>query len=164
MAAHSLKMIQKIPAPIEEVWKLFSESKNLAHLTPTDMAFTILSPDEGKPIYKGQVIKYKLKPLWGLTVRWVTEIGDVEQERFFMDIQRKGPYSIWEHRHYFKPIDGGVEMTDIVDYQVPLGGLGKMVNSMLVKGRLKKIFEYRFDQVEKLLGKWEGQEPEIEFN
>ena len=81
-----------------------------------------------------------------------------------MDIQRKGPYRLWEHKHYFQPIDGGVEMTDIVSYQVPMGVLGRMVNGILVKRKLKQIFEYRFQQVEKLLGKWEGQQALIELS
>jgi ligand-binding SRPBCC domain-containing protein len=164
MAAHSLKMVQKIPAPVGDVWKLFSQSANLVQLTPAGMDIRIVSAIDDRPIYPGQIIEYKLKPLWGMTIRWITEIGVVEQERFFMDIQRKGPYRLWEHKHYFQPIQGGVEMTDIVNYQIPMGILGRMANSVLVKQKLRQVFEHRFRQVEKLLGKWDGQQASIHLS
>jgi len=164
MAIHSLKMVQNIPAGIETIWELFSNPGNLAKLTMPGLGLRIISGGDHSIIYPGQRIEYKLKPVWGITVHWITEIKEVERLKFFMDIQRKGPYRVWEHRHFFKEIDGGVEMTDMVQYKNPLGILGNMANSILVKKRLKQIFEYRFQQVEQVFGKWEDQQPLIHFS
>ena len=55
----------------------------------------------------------------------MTEITHVEEQQFFVDEQRFGPYSLWHHQHHFKAIEGGVEMTDIVHYKLPLWILGR---------------------------------------
>ena len=83
---------------------------------------------------------------------WVTEITHVEEGAFFVDEQRVGPYRIWHHQHFFREIPGGVEMTDIVDYQLPLGFLGKLVHPFLVGPRLKHIFSFRYDKLVALFG------------
>jgi len=79
-------------------------------------------------------------------------------------MQRKGPYSLWHHQHHFKEIEGGVEMIDIVHYKNPFGFMGKAANLLFIKRQLKKIFEYRFQKVEDLFGKWHEQEPIIQMN
>jgi ligand-binding SRPBCC domain-containing protein len=70
-----------------------------------------------------------------------------------VDEQRKGPYKIWHHEHHFKEVEGGVEMTDIVSYEIPLGFLGRIAHPLVVKGKLEEIFKYRFEQVELLFNK-----------
>lgn len=157
-------MVQKIPAPLEKVWELFSNSANLVQLTPAGMDIHILSDPEDQKIYTGQIIRYRLKPLWGIPVHWVTEINEVEEGKFFSDTQQKGPYRVWEHHHYFKPIDGGVEMRDIVHYKIPWGLLGRIANTVVVRKKLRQVFSYRYAQIEKLFGKWEGQQCNIEIS
>ena len=89
----------------------------------------------------------------GIPLYWMTEITQVEDKKYFVDEQRYGPYSMWHHQHHFKPVDGGVEMTDIVHYKLPLWFLGDIANSLFVKKQLKQIFDYRFKKVEALFGK-----------
>ena len=70
----------------------------------------------------------------------MTEITHVSQEQFFVDEQRYGPYSFWHHQHRFKPVEGGVEMTDVVHYKLPLGFLGGLANGVFVRNQLNQIF------------------------
>lgn len=160
---HTIKAVQKIPATLEKTWDLFSNPANLQKITPESMKFKVLTelPDK---IFSGQIIDYKVSPLFGIPLSWRTEITDVKHGEFFVDEQRIGPYARWHHEHHFKAIEGGVEMTDIVEYKNPLGYLGKLANGILVKRKLRKIFEYRFRKVEEMFGKWEGQEPEIKIS
>jgi len=74
----------------------------------------------------------------------------VKDKLFFVDEQRKGPYTMWHHEHHFKEVEGGVEMTDIVSYIIPLGFLGKLVEPFIVKPKLEEIFAYRFKIVEEV--------------
>jgi ligand-binding SRPBCC domain-containing protein len=67
-----------------------------------------------------------------------------------VDEQRKGPYKIWHHEHHFREVEGGVEMTDIVSYELPFGILGKLAQPLLVKKKLDQIFAYRFKIVDEL--------------
>ena len=81
-------------------------------------------------------------------MNWITEIKTVKELEFFVDEQRKGPYKIWHHEHHFKEVDGGVEMTDIVSYELPLGILGRIMHPFLVQKKLEEIFDFRFKAVE----------------
>jgi ligand-binding SRPBCC domain-containing protein len=85
-------------------------------------------------------------------MKWITEIKYVHDKQFFVDEQRKGPYKIWHHEHHFKEVEGGVEMTDIVSYEVPLGILGRIAHPIIVKKKLEEIFDYRFKRVDELFG------------
>ena len=106
------------------------------------MGFNIIS-ELDSTMYSGQIISYKVSPLLGITMNWVTEITHVEYKKFFVDEQRVGPYSIWHHKHFFKEIDEGVEMTDTVHYRLPFPILANRFHSLIVKPKLKQIFEYR---------------------
>ncbi len=153
---YSLKTVQKLPVTIEEAWDFFSMPANLKEITPAHLDFRIISKHHGERMYPGQIIEYKVKPILGIPLYWMTEITQVVDHQFFIDEQRYGPYSLWHHQHHFKEIEGGVEMTDIVHYRVPFWILGDIANAILVKGELRKIFAHRFEIAEKILGKWKG--------
>jgi len=101
-------------------------------------------------MYEGLMIEYTVKPLLGIPMNWITEIKTVKELEFFVDEQRKGPYKIWHHEHHFKEVDGGVEMTDIVSYELPLGILGRIMHPFVVQKKLEEIFDFRFKAVEEL--------------
>ncbi|HRF27457.1 MAG TPA: SRPBCC family protein, partial [Ferruginibacter sp.] len=98
------------------------------------------------------IIEYKVSPVLDIPLYWMTEIKHVEDQKFFVDEQRFGPYALWHHQHHFKSIPGGVEMTDIVHYKIPFWVLGDLAHTLFVRNQLKKIFDYRFEQVEKIFG------------
>lgn len=156
MAVHSLKTIQKIPISLEQAWDFFSSPANLQVITPPKMSFKTISKHHGEKMYAGQIIEYKVKPLAGIPIYWMTEITHVEDKKYFVDEQRFGPYGMWHHQHHFKAIEGGVEMTDIVHYKNPFWFFGEIANTLFVKKQLKEIFNYRFGKVVELFGEWPG--------
>ena len=160
MATFSLKTVQKIPVDLNTAWEFFSNPANLQAITPANLGFKILSKHHGSTMYPGQLIEYKVKPILGIPIYWMTEITHVQNKAYFIDEQRFGPYQLWHHQHHFKIVDGGVEMIDIVHYRNPLGFLGTFANSLMIKSQLKKIFQYRFKVVEELFGKW----PAVQLN
>ena len=130
-------------------WDFFSDPKNLSKITPQSMGFIVRTelPDK---MYEGLMIEYTVSPMLGIPMNWITEIKTVKNHSFFVDEQRKGPYRIWHHEHHFKEVEGGVEMTDIVSYELPLGFLGRLMHPILVKNKLKEIFDYRRQKVDEL--------------
>lgn len=154
MAAHSIKTVQKIPVTPEQAWAFFSNPANLQAITPSEMGFRIISAHHGDRMYAGQIIEYKVKPLLGIPVYWMTEITQVKEGEYFIDEQRFGPYALWHHQHHFRGIPGGVEMTDIVHYKNPLGWLGRLANTLFVRKKLSGVFEYRRLRIEALFGPW----------
>ena len=153
MAVHMLKAVQQIPGSPQEVWEYFSNPANLAKITPVEMDFQVISDKWEKEIYPGQIIEYTVRPVFGIPVYWMTEITQVKPQVFFIDEQRKGPYSLWHHQHHFEPMAGGVRMTDLVHYSNPLGFLGEIANVVLVRKKLKALFEYRVGKIEERFGK-----------
>ena len=80
-----------------------------------------------------------------------TELYDIVKDKeYFIDEQRFGPYALWHHKHFFEPTENGVKMTDVVHYALPLGFLGRIANALIVKNKLKEIFDYRFQKVNEL--------------
>ncbi|MEL1241646.1 SRPBCC family protein [Flavobacterium flavipallidum] len=149
MKVYSKKTVQKVNASIEDCWTFFSSPRNLQKITPNSMGFQITDFDE-KNMYPGQIIQYKVSPLLGIKLTWVTEITIVEHQRYFIDEQRFGPYTLWHHKHFFEPVEDGVIMTDLVHYALPLGFIGRIMNALVVKNKLKAIFEYREKKVNEI--------------
>lgn len=156
-AAHTIKTIQKIPVTLEQAWAFFSDPANLQKITPADMGFEIISKHHGERMYPGQLIEYKVSPLLGIKMYWMTEITQVKDGVYFIDEQRFGPYKLWHHQHHFREIPGGVEMTDIVHYKIPMGILGRLANILFVQKKLRTIFDFRYRKTEDIFGGWTVQ-------
>ena len=157
MKIYQKKSFQKLPLSIKETWDFFSDPKNLKTITPDYMGFEIVDGDD-KKIFPGQIIKYNVTPLFGIPIKWVTEITHVLNEKYFVDEQRFGPYSLWHHKHFIKEIEGGVEMEDVVDYKLPYGLLGQIVHPIIVKPKLDEIFNYRYNKLIELFGEFDNCE------
>lgn len=140
---------QFLPITLDEAWEFFSTPKNLNRITPEDMRFNILSGGDG-PMYQGMVIQYTVTPLLGIPMPWVTEITHVKHRSYFVDEQRFGPYSLWHHLHRFEEVEGGVMMTDILHYRIPLGPVGKLMGRLFIDRKVNGIFEYRTKVLEGL--------------
>jgi ligand-binding SRPBCC domain-containing protein len=155
MSVHTIKSVQRLPISLEKAWDFFSNPMNLKEITPQHLGFFVTSDPEfsGRKMYAGQVITYTVKPILGIPLFWMTEITHVQENQFFVDEQRVGPYALWHHQHHFKAIPGGVEMTDLVHYRVPLGWLGDFANWLFVRAQLKTIFDFRTTKLEALFGK-----------
>lgn len=140
---------QFVPASLDVVWDFFSSPANLSKITPPEMGFLITSPQHTE-MYPGMFITYKVSPAFGIKLNWVTEITQTRNRKFFIDEQRRGPYSLWHHEHHFKEVNGGVEMHDILYYVVPFGVLGKLANLVFVRNKVKQIFRFREKRIEEL--------------
>lgn len=154
MKVHVLKREQFLPISKAEAWEFFSTPRNLDLITPPDMGFQIKTlPSE--EMYEGEIITYRVKILPGLWIPWVTEIKSVTDGECFIDEQRAGPYRFWHHRHHFEEKDGGVLMTDLVHYALGFWPFGEIPHALFVKPKLERIFDYRYEIIEKHFAKSE---------
>lgn len=139
---------------MEEAWDFFSSPRNLSVITPDYMGFIITSGYKDQKMYDGMVITYIVKPIFNIPLNWVTEITHVKEPAYFVDEQRFGPYNFWHHEHHFHEVDGGVEMKDLLNYKLPFGPIGRILNSLFVRRRVESIFDYRYRKLESLFGKF----------
>ncbi len=153
MKVYNFKKVQKLPISLDQAWEFISNPANLQVITPDRMNFKILS-NLDTSMYPGQIIQYTITPLFGIKIKWVTEITHVIDHSYFVDEQRFGPYAFWHHKHFIKEIEGGVLMEDIIDYKPPLGIIGQLINPLLVRPELEKIFAYRKEKLTSLFGEF----------
>ena len=127
-----------LPHAREPVFRFFSTPENLDLLTPPWVKFSILTPT---PIEMGlgAIIDYRIS-LHRVPFKWKSEISVWKPPFEFCDIQVKGPYRYWLHRHTFEDTPNGTLVTDHVDYWVPFGW---PVERLFVARELRQIFRHR---------------------
>lgn len=131
----------RIAAPIAEVFAFFGAPANLGRITPPEMRFQIIDgPD--RQLRAGDRISYRLRIL-GIPIAWRTLITRWDDNAAFADLQERGPYRYWLHTHTFRDLGGEVEMHDHVEYELPLGILGRIFGGWFVRRQLEAIFDYR---------------------
>jgi uncharacterized protein YbjT (DUF2867 family)/ligand-binding SRPBCC domain-containing protein len=143
-----LERAQTIPASPRQVFAFFSNPGNLARLTPPGLRFRIVGPSE-RELAAGSRLEYRVRWTF-LRLTWVTRITRWEPEAEFEDVQEEGPYRVWIHTHRFEPAGGGVVMRDRVEYELPLGALGRPVHRLLVRRQLEAIFDFRRRAIEEI--------------
>ena len=143
---------QWVPTSLDETFAFFADAWNLERITPPILRFRIITP---APITMrvGTLIDYRLR-LRGVPVRWRTEITAWDPPRSFTDTQLRGPYRKWVHRHDFVEEDGGTRVDDTVTYAVPGGAL---VDRLIVRPDLDRIFGYRRRAIREFLGETEAE-------
>jgi ligand-binding SRPBCC domain-containing protein len=127
-----------LPRHRAEIFAFFADAHNLQSLTPPWLRFDVVTP---APIamYPGALIDYRIR-VHGLPIRWRTEITAWNPPHQFVDIQLRGPYTLWHHTHTFAERDGGTLCVDDVRYR-PRGGA--LVNWLFVRRDVERIFHYR---------------------
>ena len=85
MAIYQLTKTQKLPSTITEIWDFVSSPTNLKEITPDHMGFIITSNTGPEKMYPGMIITYKVSPLFGIKLNWMTEITHVKDFEYFDD-------------------------------------------------------------------------------
>ena len=136
---------QVLPYAREQVFDFFSDAMNLQILTPPWLRFTVITP---APIHiaPGALIDYRLR-VRGIPIRWQSCINVWDPPFRFVDEETLGPYKRWHHEHVFEEAEGGTMCRDFVDYEV-YGG--KLIDSLLVRPDLFKIFTFRQSKLREL--------------
>ncbi|MBZ5623788.1 MAG: SRPBCC family protein [Acidobacteriia bacterium] len=151
---YRLEREQAIPCPIEKVFAFFADVRNLEAITPPWLNFRVLTPAPIR-MEPGAEMEYQLA--WRrFRLRWKTQITEWKPPQFFVDVQARGPYRLWEHTHSFRSEDSGTRMFDSVRYQMPFGIVGQAVHGIRVRRDLDRIFDYRAAAIGRLFREHTG--------
>lgn len=150
MNVHVFKQATQVNKPIKEVFDFFCKAENLNLITPPSLHFEILSKSPVH-IQQGAVIDYRIK-LGLLAFNWQSIIEEWNPPYLFKDVQLKGPYKIWEHRHSFTEVNGNTVMTDEVKYLSPGLFLEPLIDKFFVRKKIEEIFRYRQYKLEVFFG------------
>jgi ligand-binding SRPBCC domain-containing protein len=135
--------------PPEQVFRFFSNPRNLERITPDFLRFRVLGTNTAE-VGEGTLIDYRLA-LHGLPLRWQSRIESWQPNRSFVDVQVRGPYRVWHHTHEFEPADGGTIVRDRVRYALPFGPLGELFGGPFVAKDLDAIFDFRRERITEAL-------------
>ena len=150
MSGHVLERHQVVTAELDAVFAFFEDPMNLEALTPPWLHFNVRRTTDRR-VRLGTEITYRLR--WQIfPMSWHSRISEYEKGSHFADEMLKGPYVHWYHRHLFTHVPGGVEIRDVVSYQLPFGPLGRLVHSFLIRPQLEAIFDYRRTIVDEMFG------------
>jgi ligand-binding SRPBCC domain-containing protein len=149
LRTHRLIREQWIAKPLADVFTFFSRPENLQEITPPWLSFHIVSAE--RELRTGSIIEYRLR-VHGLPTRWKSEISEWDPPHRFVDTQLRGPYALWRHQHSFTAENDGTRIRDQVDYALPLGVLGELAHTLMVRRDVESIFAYRQKRLLELLG------------
>jgi ligand-binding SRPBCC domain-containing protein len=134
-----------VPRELDETFAFFADPRNLQAITPPWLHFRILAAPAR--LERGSLLRYRLR-LYGIPMRWLTQIESWQPPRGFSDRQLRGPYLLWLHTHRFSAAPGGTEIYDNVHYRVPGGPVAP---TRLVRRLVDEIFDYRAERLRELL-------------
>ena len=164
--SQKLRFEQWVPFPISRVFGFFSDPRNLPRIMPPQLGAELVridrvappdSPPGGAEAGVGTLIVVSVRLLPPLPVRsqWVARIVEYERGRHFADVQDRGPFRRWEHRHEFeaRTRDGrdGTVVRDVVAYEVGLGVVGELAERLFVGPQMTRTFAHRQRTLEALL-------------
>ena len=89
------------------------------------------------------VLRVRVGPFWQ-TIE--AEHVEYEAGRMFADRMLRGPFKKWFHRHLVEPVDSSsCVLSDEIEYELPLGVLGRTFGGWFARRELKRLFEYRHE-------------------
>lgn len=155
MPTYKLRCEMLVKRPLKETFAFFENPANLGKITPSWLSFNIVT--KGVPMAQGAQFDYVIRWL-GLPMKWRSVITVYEPPRLFVDEQLKGPYKTWHHRHTFSETGNGVIVGDHLEYSLPLGPLGVIAQTVMVKRQLEEVFRFRQQELAKIFS---GQTQEL---
>jgi ligand-binding SRPBCC domain-containing protein len=168
---HRIQFEQWVPFAIEKVFLFFANPRNLPRIMPPGTATQLAALQLVAPVMSsrqpvacldqlagvGSEIVTSFRPVSFVPLRteWIALITEFEWEHHFADIQKKGPFERFQHRHEFSSeLQRGVSGTivrDLIEYDPGFGPFGDLAQKLFIAPGLKQTFEYRQTMLEKLL-------------
>jgi ligand-binding SRPBCC domain-containing protein len=150
MADHHLDTRVWLARPRPQVFAFFADPGNLARVSPPALRLRLLTPCT--TLHAGAVLDFRAAWLGLLPLRWRTYVREYDPPYRFVDVQVRGPWARWEHRHLFLDEDGGTCVEDRVTYRLPLGPLGRGLHAALVHRQLRQAWAFRQARLVELFG------------
>ena len=168
MPSH-LEFEQWVPFPLESVFRFFSNPENLPRIMPAATATRLIvvnreppptpppgvASDKAAGVGSTIVTSFRVFPFLPIRAEWIARITEFEWLHHFADVQDKGPFKSWHHRHEFaaEERDGinGTRLRDVIDYEVGFGGLGTLGNAMFIRRQMEATFAERQEKLPQLL-------------
>ncbi len=136
-----------IYAPIEKVFDL---SRSI-DFHQTSMSHTNEKAIAGRTtglIELGETVTWRARH-FGLYLTLTSRITAMDPPHSFVDEQVKGPFASFSHQHLFEEVYGGTHLQDVFEYRSPLGCLGRLADTLFLKGYMENLLRRRNDALKR---------------
>jgi len=156
---------QWVNASLDRTFRFFADPQNLSKISPPWSgarlleARLVLPPPnpygpgnrEVVPNLAGAgseiVVSFFWFPYLPIRASWTARIVEFEWNRYFRDIQIRGPFRLFDHNHSFEQSDRnerpGTLVRDTISYDVGLAAAGRLLNASVIRMQLAAMFRYR---------------------
>jgi ligand-binding SRPBCC domain-containing protein len=148
MADYIVESRMWLPKPRADVFAFFAAPHNLARVTPPWLGLRLI--DAPPAMAAGAVLDFRITWL-GIPFRWRSFVREYDPPFRFLDVQVRGPYARWEHRHIFLDESDGTSVEDRIVYRLPMGALGQAAHTLFVHRQLTALWAYRRQKIAELL-------------
>ena len=144
-----LEWTETYAASQAQVFALFRQPAERVRLAPPDLHMVLV---EGPPELRlGSRLTVRGRR-WGVTQRMVSEITALEEGVLIVEEQRQGPFRAWKHMQRFAAtLEGGVRITDVIEYEPPGGVLGRLATAEAIGRELERAFAFRRERLTEML-------------
>ncbi len=130
-----------IGAPVERVFAFHESADALQRLLPPWQDARVVRREGG--LAAGALVELELR-LGPIRQRWVARHTEYSKNGLFADVQERGPFRTWRHRHEFDALGPELcRLTDRVEFSLPGGRLVDWLLGWLARWQLRRMFEYR---------------------
>ncbi len=130
-----------VEAPTERVFDLARSidlhRKSMVHTGEEAIAGTVSGL-----IGLNETVTWRAKHLMKNRV-FKSKVTAMERPLSFTDEMMDGDFKSFCHEHHFKRIENGTLLIDILHFETPYGGLGKLLNRLYLTSYMKKLLETR---------------------
>lgn len=142
MASREFLLRSELPVSAASAYAWHMRRGAFERLAPPWAEPRVASPFSPPTVGKSVELHVPLLP--GVDVLWISDFAEVHEGVFFRDVQRTGPFDLFDHTHRFEPKgEGACAMEDRIHYRVPGGILGDFLGSGLARKELSATFAYR---------------------
>lgn len=137
----------QINCSLDELFEFHLDSQNITKITPSNTKVELLSEDT--PAFEGKIVKLKTTRIF-IPIIWEVRIEKLEKPNILVDLSIKSPFKHWKHQHVFTQKGNQCELQDIIEFELPFGMLGKIIEPLLTFD-IKKMFKYRHKKTKEIL-------------
>lgn len=129
-----------IEASVQDVFAFHERADAFALLQPPWEHTQIIQPPTSLQVGTVVRLRTRVGPVW---VSIEAEHVAYTKDQRFEDVMRRGPFRSWHHKHGFLADPRGCLLRDEIEYEPPLGPLGRRIAPIAIEPRLRRLFEYR---------------------
>jgi ligand-binding SRPBCC domain-containing protein len=165
---YHLEFADWVPFAVDSVFGFFSNPRNLPRIMPVstetriDELLLVSPPSSPNSAFSGAagvgtviVTSFRMFPFLPFRAQWIARITEFEWNHHFADVQDKGSFKRWHHRHEFlaetRNNIGGTLVRDVIDYEVGFGFAGTLANALFVRWQMRATFAERQRKLSRLL-------------